>query len=80
MATRNATKEQEKQELEKYFNRFAEGVKITSDHLKHIVTLDTGSIIILGTFSQNFTFSSVQSDRSVLLLTISCLVYLYFLL
>lgn len=43
-------------EIEKKFNRFLEEVKITNDYLKHIATLDTGSIVILATFLQ-------RSDR-----------------
>lgn len=39
-------------EVDKKFNRFLEEVKVTNDYLKHIATLDTGSILIMVTFLQ----------------------------
>jgi hypothetical protein len=41
-------------EAERKFNRFLEEAKITNDYLKHIATLDTGSIVIMATFVQRY--------------------------
>jgi len=39
-------------EMEKKFNRFLEEAKLTNDYMKHIATLDTGSILIMASFLQ----------------------------
>lgn len=67
-----------KLEDEEQFNKLVEAMKFTNDYLKHIATLDTGLIVILAAFSQNFTaltkgFDSYYSIVSVSSLIISLL-------
>jgi len=39
---------------EKHYARFSEETKLLSDFLKHIATLDTGVIVVITTFFNNF--------------------------
>ena len=43
---------------EEQFNKLVESMKFTNDYLKHIATLDTGLLVILAAFSQNFSVLS----------------------
>lgn len=52
MATKTKTKAETVVENEKRYNRFIEEIKLRSDYLKHVATLDTGSILIITTFLQ----------------------------
>lgn len=45
-------KETAEAENEKKFSRFLEEAKLTNDYMKHIATLDTGSILIMVAFLQ----------------------------
>ncbi len=66
MATEKlAKREEEKDEYEKRFNRYLEETKITSDYLKHLATLDTGLIVVIGAFLQRFIDSN-QSELAFL--------------
>jgi len=60
---------------EKRFNRFLEEIKITNDFLKHIATLDTGSILIMATFLRTPTkpFTGVFVGFAALSFVISLL-------
>jgi hypothetical protein len=60
MTVRKHTKKQknESNELDKMFNRFLEEIKITNDYLKHVATLDTGSIVLIATFLSNYSNAS----------------------
>ena len=52
MATKKNSQVELIAEKEKRYARFVEETKIRSDYLKHVATLDTGSILIIITFLQ----------------------------
>ena len=52
MATKKKSEVEIIAENEKVYNRYVEVSKFRSDYLKHIATLDTGSILILATLLQ----------------------------
>jgi len=52
MATKKKSETDTIVENEKKYDRFVEEAKFISEYLKHIATLDTGSIVIMATFLQ----------------------------
>jgi uncharacterized membrane protein YjdF len=52
MAAKNRPIQEGNEQDEKRYNRFVEEAKFKHDYLKHVATLDTGSIVLMATFLQ----------------------------
>jgi hypothetical protein len=69
MATKNNLPKEDTVQDEKRYNRFVEEAKFKHDYLKHVATLNTGSIVVMATFLQR---SDMSGQGTLLAISAAC--------